>query len=105
MLMTTILVACVATSTLALAVSTGRHTKWARRLGLCALLLILGVLPIATLADVIPFWADDTVSKARRLGRTISHMMNYGIVALPCAVIAVLALHRARKRPANQPGP
>lgn len=92
-----VLIACGVTAVLALVLSIGERRQLARRTAQVSLWLILGAVPIAMAVEILSLWlrADDAGSKATLLGRTISHAMNYGVLALPCAAIAGLALRRA----------
>src|SRR5688500_15857499 len=95
-----VLMVCGGTAVLALAFSLTRHGRAARRLALISLWLTLGAVPAAIAIDVTRLWlgADGAGSKAFLVGKTISHAMNYGALALPCAALAGLALRRARSR-------
>jgi len=78
-------------------VTTGRL---ARRLAAAALWLALAAVPASVMWDVA-FPALDAVgpgpnaTSATLLGSAISHVMNYGALAMPVAGIAMVAMRRA----------
>ena len=92
-----VLIVCGGTAIVALVLSMTTRPRLARRIAQVSLWLTLGAVPLAIAIDLIQLGlgADHGYSKASVLGRTISHAMNYGVLALPCAVVAALALRRA----------
>lgn len=94
------LIVCGGTAVLALVLSMTAKQRLARQLGQIALWLTLGAAPVAIAIDLVRLWsaADDAATRATLLGRAISHAMNYGVLLLPCAALAGLALRRANTR-------
>jgi hypothetical protein len=78
-------------------VCTVLRLRVARRLAQSSLWLTLAGVPVVLALDVVRLWlADDGAhSSAFLLGKSISHALNYGTIALPCAALAALALRRA----------
>jgi len=92
-----VLVSCGGTAMLALLLSVTKKWRLARRIGQISLWVTLGAVPLAIMIDIVRLWlggADDEYSNAFLIGRAISHAMNYGVVALPSAMLAGLALRR-----------
>jgi hypothetical protein len=86
---------CGGTALLAL-VCTVLRLRVARRLAQSSLWLTLAGVPVVLALDVARLWlADDGVHSSALLGKSISHALNYGTIALPCAALAALVLRRA----------
>jgi hypothetical protein len=98
-----VLIVCGGAAVAALALSMTARLKLARRLAKTSLWLALAAVPIAMAIDLFRLWLDgnDPSSTAVLLGKTISHAMNYGVLMLPCAGLAALALRRANARRAR----
>jgi len=92
-----VLIVCGATAVVALVLSMTSQLSLARRFGQVSLWLTLAAIPVAIAIDVVRMWlgAAGPESKAALVGETISHAMSYGVLVLPCAAIAGLALRRA----------
>ena len=95
-----VLIVCGGSALLALALSMTTKLSLARQLGKTSLWIALAAVPVGILLDLARMWlgVHDAYSEAFVVGRTISHAMNYGVLVLPCAAIAGLALRRANSR-------
>src|SRR5262245_33846527 len=95
-----VLAVCGGMAVLALVLSLTPFQRHARAIAQLTLLLTLAAVPVAMLFDVV--FTDtsgaDTASKATLLAKSISHAMNFAVLMLPCAGLAVLALRRVNAR-------
>jgi hypothetical protein len=94
-----LMIVCGGSAVLALALSVSPQWRIARRLAQGSLWLTLAGVPLVLAIDVTRMWLDATgSSSALVLGKSISQAMSYGAVAVPCAVIAGMALRRVNAR-------
>ncbi len=95
-----LMIVCGGSAALALALSISAQWRIARRMAQGSLWLTLAGVPLVLAIDVTRMWLDagSGSSSALVLGKTISQAMSYGAVALPCAVIAGMALRRVNAR-------
>jgi hypothetical protein len=91
-----LIIVCGGSAVLALALSISARWRIARRVAQGSLWLTLAGVPLVLAIDITRMWLDagSGASSALVLGKTISQAMSYGAVALPCAVIAGMALRR-----------